>query len=200
MHERHNRTTVSVLYITSNRSCDCIILGDRDLRYFLEKGYIDIKPMSDHTVRENGIDLRIGSEVARLSKTKKVYDIGKKANNGFFKIEKGDSFVIHPHEHVLMVTEECVRLPHDVMAFVNLRSSFARLGLFIPPTIVDAGFEGELTIEIIGSEFPIRILKGTRFLHLIFAKTLTPVDKPYSGRYQKQAGVTLPRVHRGRYL
>jgi dCTP deaminase len=177
-----------------------MILGDRDLRYFLEKGYIDIKPMSDHTVRENGIDLRIGSEVARLSKTRKVYDIGKKANNGFFKIEKGDSFVIHPHEHVLMVTEECVRLPHDVMAFVNLRSSFARLGLFIPPTIVDAGFEGELTIEIIGSEFPIRILKGTRFLHLIFAKTLTPVDKPYSGRYQKQAGVTLPRVHRGRYL
>jgi len=79
------------------------------------------------------------------------------------------------------------------MAFVNLRSSFARLGLLIPPTIVDAGFEGQLTIELIGSSFPVKLKKGTRFLHLIFDRTLTPVEYPYRSKYQGQRGVTLTK-------
>ncbi len=172
-----------------------MILGDRDLKYYLEKKYIEITPMHKECVRENGVDLRIGSEIARFKKTLKVFDpsIDKDAKD-FFKIERGSAFTIQPHEHVLMVTQEKVKLPHDVMAFVNLRSSFARLGLFVPPTIVDAGFEGELTIEIVGSEFPVKLPKGTRFLHLIFAKTLTPVEHPYAGKYQKQMGVTLPKM------
>ncbi len=84
-------------------------------------------------------------------------------------------------------------LINDVMAFVNLRSTYARLGLSIPPTIVDAGFKGQLTIEVVGSEFPIKLESGERFLHLIFARTLTPVEKPYNGKYQKQKEVTLPK-------
>ncbi len=172
-----------------------MILGDRDLKYYLEKKYIEIKPMHPESVRENGVDLRIGGEIARFKKTDKVFDPSiDKSSDDFFTRERGSAFIIAPHEHVLMVTQEKIKLPHDVMAFVNLRSSFARLGLFVPPTIVDAGFEGELTIEIIGSEFPVKLPKGTRFLHLIFAKTLTPVEHPYSGKYQKQMGVTLPKM------
>lgn len=172
-----------------------MILGDRDLKYYLEKKYIDIVPMHKESIRENGVDLRIGGEIARFKKTAKVFDPdADKDAKDFFVKEKGKSFTIQPHEHVLMVTREKIRLPHDVMAFVNLRSSFARLGLFVPPTIVDAGFEGELTIEIIGSEFPVKLPRGTRFLHLIFAKTLSPVERPYDGKYQRQMGVTLPKM------
>jgi len=111
----------------------------------------------------------------------------------FFRIEKGDEFIINPYEHVLLTTDEYIKLPNDVMAFVNLRSSFARLGLLIPPTIVDAGFEGQLTIELVGSSFPVKLKRGTRFLHLIFARTLTPVEYPYNSKYQGQKGVTLAR-------
>ena len=106
--------------------------------------------------------------------------------------------MIKPNEHVLLVTEEYLRLPNDIMAFVNLRSSFARLGLTIPPTIVDAGFEGQLTIELVGSTFPIKLKRDTRLLHLIFAKTLSPVERVYQGRYQGQTGVTLPRLTEGK--
>lgn len=169
-----------------------MILGDRDLKYYLEKGLIVINPLSKDSVRENGVDLRIGSEIARFRKTSFVYEEGSDPGR-FFEIEKGDEFVIYPNEHVLLVTEEYIKLPNDVMAFVNLRSSFARLGLFIPPTIVDAGFEGQLTIEVVGSAFPVKLRRGTRFLHLIFARTLTPVENPYNGKYQRQRGVTLPK-------
>ncbi|ARM75980.1 dCTP deaminase [Acidianus manzaensis] len=168
-----------------------MILGDRDLKYYLEKGWIKIEPLQNDTIRENGVDLRIGGEIARFKKTDKIFDSSNIKE--FYDVEKGEEFLIKPQEHVLLTTEEIVALPHDIMAFVNLRSSFARLGLFIPPTIVDAGFEGQITIEIIGSAFPIKLKRGDRFLHLIFAKTLTPVENPYHGKYQGQKGVTLPR-------
>jgi len=176
-----------------------MILGDRDLKYYLEKGWIVIDPLRDDTIRENGVDLRIGNEIARFKKTEKPFD-PENPDPNYFKKERGEEFVIYPNEHVLLVTEEYIKLPNDVMAFVNLRSSFARLGLFIPPTIVDAGFEGQLTIEVIGSEFPVKLRRGTRFLHLIFARTLTPVENPYKGKYQGQRGVTVPRFKDGKAL
>ena len=80
------------------------------------------------------------------------------------------------------------------MAFVELRSTYARLGLFIPPTIVDANFEGQLTIELVGGPFPVKLYKGDRFLHIIFAKLTSQVEKPYMGKYQGQRGVTLPKL------
>jgi dCTP deaminase len=171
-----------------------MILGDRDLKYYLEKKWIVIDPLREDSIRENGIDLRVGNEIVRFKKISKVFSpYETKEFHDFFHVEKGEEFIVNPHEHVLLTTEEFIKLPHDVMAFVNLRSSFARLGLFIPPTIVDAGFEGELTIEVVGSAFPIKLKRGTRFLHLIFAKTLTPVENPYHGKYQGQRGVTLPK-------
>jgi len=169
-----------------------MILSDRDLKYYLEKGLIKIDPFSDEIIRENGIDLRIGSSFARLSNSDEVFEIGKNIED-FYTVTNSDYFIVFPHEHVLMTTLEYLELPNDIMAFVNLRSTFARLGLFIPPTIVDAGFKGQLTIEIVGSEFPIKLQSGQRFLHLIFAKTLTPVENPYHGKYQKQQNVTLPK-------
>lgn len=169
-----------------------MILGDRDLKYYLEKGWIKIEPLKDDSVRENGVDLRIGEEIARFKKTDKVFDSSSKIED-YYEIEKGKEFIIAPYEHVLLTTEEFISLPNDIMAFVNLRSSFARLGLFIPPTIVDAGFQGQITIELIGSAFPVKLHTGDRFIHLIFARTLTPVEHPYGGKYQNQKGVTLPK-------
>ena len=169
-----------------------MILSDRDLKYYLEKGIIFIRPFSEEIIRENGIDLRIGTSFARLSKIDQVFEVGKNIED-FYTVTNSNQFIVFPHEHVLMTTMEYIELPNDVMAFVNLRSTFARLGLFIPPTIVDAGFKGQLTIEMVGSEFPIKLQTGQRFLHLIFAKTLTPVENPYHGKYQYQENVTLPK-------
>ncbi len=172
-----------------------MILGDRDLRYYIAKGLIKIEPFTSEIIRENGVDLRIGGEIARLKKHDEPLDTRNPPVNpwDYYVIEKGDSFIIHPGEKVLLTTIEYIKLPDDIMAFVNLRSTYARLGIMAPPTIVDAGFEGNITIEITGGAFPVKLYKGDRFLHLIFAKLTSPVEKPYAGEYQGQRGVTLPK-------
>lgn len=170
-----------------------MILGDLDIKKYIQEGKIEINPLRDDTIRENGVDLRLDGEIVRFNYANEVFSPGKtEFTTKFFRREKGDSFIIGAGEHVLLTTQEYIKLPNDVVGLVNLRSSFARLGLVIPPTVVDAGFQGQLTIELVGSNFPIELTKGTRFIHLILVKTLTPVEKPYNGKYLGQVGVTLP--------
>ena len=171
-----------------------MILSDFDLWNYIKKGKIVVEPFDPEIIRENGLDLRLGDTVARLKHSKDPLDITKDSSiEEYYTIEKIDEFIVHPHEHLLTTTLEYIKLPTDLMAFVELRSTFARLGLFIPPTIVDANFEGQLTIELVGGAFPVKLHKGQRFLHVIFAKLTSPVEKPYKGKYQGQRGVTLPK-------
>ncbi|MCD6591670.1 MAG: dCTP deaminase, partial [Thaumarchaeota archaeon] len=132
-----------------------MILSDFDLWNYIKSGRLRIEPFRNDIVRENGLDLRIGKQIARMKSIDKIFDTHNSDVNDFYEIEEGDSFIIRPREHVLLHTLEYIKLPIDLMGFVNLRSSYARIGLSIPPTIIDANFEGELTIELIGGEFPI---------------------------------------------
>ncbi|MCS7126239.1 MAG: dCTP deaminase [Aigarchaeota archaeon] len=170
-----------------------MILSDFDLWAYIKSGRLVIEPFDESIVRENGVDLRIGRAIARMKNLEKPLDTRDSTDiEEYYSVEVADSFIIWPREHVLLHTLEYVKLPVDLMGFVNLRSSYARIGLSIPPTIIDANFEGELTIELVGGEFPVKLYAGDRFLHVVFAKLSSVVEKPYKGRYQGQRGVTLP--------
>jgi dCTP deaminase len=137
-------------------------------------------------VRENGIDLRLGSEIARLKRTDLIFDtLGKNDYEQFFKKEVGGSLIINPNERILVHTLGFIELENDPMGFVNLRSSYARVGLSLPPTIIDAGFKGQLTLHIIGGSFPIRLCAKDRFYHIVLTK-LTSDSVSYSGVYLGQ--------------
>ncbi len=174
------------IFISSVTKKD-MILGDKDIKEALNKGEIKIDPLHEDTIRENGVDLRLGRDFIRLRNFKEIYD--SKSKTGEFQKEETNEFVIEPNERILTVTEEDISISNNLVGFVNLRSSYARVGIIIPPTIVDAGFSGKLTIELIGSEFPIRLHAGDRFLHVVFAKTISPVENPYKGKYAGKATV-----------
>ncbi len=174
-----------------------MILSDWDIRVYIEKKLLIIDPLFPDTIRENGVDLRFGYEFCRFKKTvDTVIDSRKDPIDKVIeciKVDENTGFTIQPLEHILATTLEWIELPHDLIGFVNLRSTFARLSLYIPPTIVDAGFRGQLTIEIIGGSVPVKVYPKQRFLHVIFARTSSPVYRAYSGKYQDQKGVTLPK-------
>ena len=169
-----------------------MILSDKDIKMYIERGELVINPFFEDTIRENGIDLRIGRMIGRFIRSNGVFDPKKDNPSNFIKLEENESFIIYPNEHILLHTIEYIKMPRDLMAFINLRSSFARIGLILPPTIVDANFEGQLTVELIGSNFPIKLYKDMRFLHLVFGKLMNMAEKPYKGRYQGQKGVQIP--------
>lgn len=171
-----------------------MILSDVELRKYIREKRLKIKPLKKDTIRENGVDLHLGCKIARLKQKKKVMDTkGGFKLEEFYRIETGKKFILKPYEKILVCTLEYLELPSDLMGFVELRSTYARCGLTLPPTVVDGGFKGNLTLGITGSSFPVRLYTEERFIHLVFAKLTSPIKKPYSGKYQKQTGLTLPK-------
>jgi dCTP deaminase len=173
-----------------------MILSDVDLKRELKQGLLSIIPLSQDSIRENGIDLRISNEIVRLRQHDiEPLDIQSPKNNEFYtKEEHRESFVVGSFEKILVATLEKIALPNNLMAFCQLRSTFARAGISIPPTVVDAGFSGNLTIQMSGGSFPVKILTKTRFLHLVFAELKSPSTKGYLGKYQNDNGVALPKT------
>jgi dCTP deaminase len=172
-----------------------MILSAIDLQREIKRRTLTIEPFSEDTIRENGIDLRFSCEIMRLSQQNLTpLDIqSPKYDDFYFKENNKEFLLIGKFEKILVATLEKVTLPNNLMAFCQLRSTFARAGILIPPTVVDAGFSGNLTIQLSGGSFPVKIPVKTRFLHLIFAELKTPLTKGYDGKYKNRKGVAPPK-------
>ena len=168
-----------------------MILSDSDIRKLLESGELVIKPLYEDTVRENGVDLRFSGYVG-IVKKKDLFEPGYTDPEDVFEEVYTEEYILKPGEFIILSTEEYISLSDSLMGFINLRSSFARLGLILSPTIVDAGFEGNLTVGLYSSTMPVKISRGTRFLHLVIGRLSSKSSKPYRGRYRGIRGLAKP--------
>ncbi len=175
-----------------------MVLSDRDLEHSISVGKIIIKPFNSRIIRENGVDFRLSNEIAhhKVHPKNVIIDPTKEdhVKSTYEDIIRTDKMVLSPNEQVLLSTIEYLGLPDDVMGFVELRSTWARHGLSMPPTIIDAGFHGTITLEVINNApYKILLRAEQRFAHIIFAKTSSPVKNPYSGSYMEQKGIKFPK-------
>lgn len=110
---------------------------------------------------------------------------------------QANRYVLLPGQFVLATTMEYIRLPNDLTAFVEGRSSLGRMGLFIQNAgWVDPGFAGEITQELFNvNRCAIELCAGRCVGQLVFAKMDMAALNPYNGKYQGQTGATGPRVH-----
>jgi dCTP deaminase len=179
-----------------------MILSDVDLMDAIKSKRLLIQPFSDDTVRENGIDLRLADEIAHHGSVKDDFVMDPSDEESIrkcFKVEKGSgSMVIKAGEHVLLSTHEYMEMPDDLVGFVELRSTWARHGLSLPPTIIDAGFKGTVTLAVSNNApYSIALKPQQRFAHIVFVKTSSKVRKPYSGGYFEQRGIKIPKAVKG---
>jgi dCTP deaminase len=119
------------------------------------------------------------------------------------EIEGEEPFILHPGEFVLGQTLERVRLPDDIVARLEGKSSIGRLGLLIHSTagFIDCGFEGNLTLELSNvANLPITIYHGMPIGQISFMRMDGPVEHPYGSgearsKYQGQDEPTPSRYH-----
>ena len=115
-------------------------------------------------------------------------------------LKNGESFVIHPGDFVLWVTMEKIRLPYDLVARCEGRSSIWRLGVIIHSTagFVDPWFEWTITLEMTNiNELPVKLYVGMRIGQYAFEKVDGVVELPYDKRkWSKYMGQILPEESR----
>jgi dCTP deaminase len=107
------------------------------------------------------------------------------------RLTKGEPFILHPGEFALAATLEHVRIPLDLAARLEGRSTWGRLGLQIHATagFVDPGFAGALTFELSNvSMVPLSLYPGVRIGQLCFFASQTSA-LPYTAKtYTKYSG------------
>lgn len=107
-----------------------------------------------------------------------------------------EGFVLEPGGFVLSHTNEWVNMPDDCIGFISLRSSYAREGLNHSFSgLVDAGFKGQLTLELGNmSAAPIILKPGNIIAQICIGKQIDKSLAPYGssgvGNYQGQLGPT----------
>ncbi|WP_407421143.1 dCTP deaminase [Methanobrevibacter sp.] len=183
------------------------ILSDKTIREYLKEGKLGIEPLKDEKqIQPSSVDMRLGDEFKVFKVIRKPYidpkdeeDISSYMEST--TVKKGDAFIIHPNEFALATTLEYVKIPDDLVARVEGRSSMGRLGVTMHVTagFIDPGFEGKITLEIsnIGA-MPVALYPGQRVCQIVFETMTTPSEVPYGhpDRSSKYMGQTSPESSR----
>jgi dCTP deaminase len=121
-------------------------------------------------------------------------------------IEDDGMFVLHPGEFVLGSTYERVRIPADLVAKVEGRSSLGRLAVVVHATagFVDPGFEGHITLELSNlGRVPVALHPKMRISQIALHQMTRAAERPYghptrASKYQGQRGPTASRIEKDR--
>lgn len=172
-----------------------MILSDRAIMALLQKGTLSISPLKEQQIQPASVDIRLGDTFSIVEDSSAP--ILTLSQEMAYKEIRAEKYLLMPGQFVLATTMEYIKLPDDLTAFVEGRSSLGRMGLFIQNAgWVDPGFSGEITLELFNANrCAIELRAGRRIGQLVFAQMDQAALHPYRGKYQGQRGATGSRVY-----
>ena len=183
-----------------------MILSDRDIKARLEKGDLVVDPITDWDLQLQpaSLDVRLGTEFA-MYQLPHLPCIDPRDKKILMRLPCRLSFrrvsplLFCPGEFALAHTAEYIKIPSDLVARVEGRSSLGRLAIVVHATAgFDPGFEGTITLELSNlGRAAVKLYPGMRIGQLVFHTMTSPAERPYgSGRgskYQGQRGAVPSR-------
>jgi dCTP deaminase len=181
-----------------------VVLADRTIRTLLDQGRIEIDPYDPSLLQPSSVDVRVDRYFRVFHNARYPFiDVREPQEDltELVEVEDGSPFILHPGEFVLGSTLERVRLPDDLVARLEGKSSLGRLGLLIHSTagFIDPGWDGHVTLELSNvANLPITIYYGMKIGQLSFVQLTEPAESPYGSdglgsKYQGQRGPTPSR-------
>ncbi|MFB6166674.1 MAG: dCTP deaminase [Candidatus Nanohaloarchaea archaeon] len=189
------------------------ILSDRHLERLIEEKdavYVEEGPEVNPELQigPSSVDLRLGysfgilnTRLVELVDTKDMEKYREYIEEETHSSEEG--VIIHPGEFILGSSLETVNVPDDMVARVEGRSSYGRLGIVVHATAgyIDPGFEGQITLEMqnLGNA-PVRVYPEDRICQVVFEEMVSEAETPYGdkedAKYQGQKGATGSKLDR----
>jgi dCTP deaminase len=154
-----------------------------------------IKNMMDQKIRENGVsyglseagyDIRIKQLVRFVpSSSSSIF------SQGFYSTVDG---IPEPGKFVLASAIEEFDMPNNLVGIVHDKSTWARLGLSVLNTVIESGWKGFLTLELVyhGSKELI-IPAGAGIAQVVFSQTTDRADYG-DGKYQNAGDFPQPAM------
>jgi len=183
-----------------------VVLSDRTIERLLAEGRIEIDPYDPGLLQPSSVDVLVDRYFRVFRNSRYPFIDVKQEQEDLTELVKvdGDPFILHPGEFVLGSTLERIKLPDDVVARLDGKSSLGRLGLLIHSTagFIDPGWDGNVTLELSNvANLPITIYPGMKIGQLSFVQMTEPSLNPYGSdslgsKYQGQQGPTPSRYWR----
>ena len=171
----------------------------------LEHGMIE--PFVDAQQREGvvsyglssyGYDIRVADEFKVFTNINSTVVDPKNFDNRSFVDVKADVCIIPPNSFALAKTVEYFRIPRDVLTVCVGKSTYARCGLIVNVTPFEPEWEGFVTLEISNTTpLPARVYANEGIAQVLFFQSDETCEVSYAdkkGKYQRQQGLTLPRL------
>ena len=145
-----------------------------------------------------GYDLRVADEYKIFHNALHSVIDPKAIDSNSFIDFKGDVCIIPPNSFALARSVEYFRIPENVLAICVGKSTYARCGIITNVTPFEPGWEGYVTLEISNTTpLPAKIYSNEGLCQVLFLESDEIPEVSYrdkQGKYQKQRGITLPRV------
>jgi dCTP deaminase len=181
-----------------------MVLSDRTIKEEVAAGRLVFDPYDEGLVQPSSVDMRVDRSFRVFNNSRYPFiDVREPMENltELVTVEDDEPFVLHPGEFVLGQTLERVRLPDDLVARLEGKSSLGRLGLLIHSTAgyVDPGWDGYLTLELSNvANLPITIYPTMKIGQISFFRLTSSAEHPYGSeargsKYQGQRGPTASR-------
>src|SRR6478672_6176677 len=167
-----------------------MVLSDATISRLLAEGRIEIDPYDDALLQPSSVDVRVDRFFRVFHNNRYPFiDV---------EVEQEHPFVLHPGEFVLGSTLERIKLPDDLVARLEGKSSLGRLGLLIHSTagFIDPGWDGHVTLELSNvANLPVTIYPKMKIGQISFVQLTEPAETPYGtgdigSKYQGQRGPT----------
>ncbi len=163
-----------------------MILSDKTIKQMLKSGELVIDPIKEESIQPASVDCYLGNHFLVVDHNH--MDMITMDSEIKYREVECDQITIPANSFLLATTKEYFKLPNNIMAMVEGRSSIGRTGLFIQNAgLVDPGFEGNITLELYNANsLPIKLKSGRRICQLVFYQMDQEVENPYRGKYQGQ--------------
>jgi dCTP deaminase len=171
----------------------------------LEHGMIE--PFEDRQVRKGvisyglssyGYDIRVADEFKVFTNINNTVVDPKNFDDRSFVDMKTEVCIIPPNSFALAKTVEYFRIPRDVLTVCVGKSTYARCGLIVNVTPFEPEWEGYVTLEISNTTpLPAKVYANEGISQVLFFQSDEVCETSYAdkkGKYQKQQGLTLPRL------
>jgi dCTP deaminase len=188
-------------------------LCDKDIFEHIQRGEIRIEPTPDYSqISGVTVDIRLGNKFRVFEDHAAPFidlsgpkaEVQKQLNSVMgdeIVLDDEQKFFLHPGELALAITYESVRLPGNIVGWLDGRSSLARLGLMVHVTAhrIDPGWSGNIVLEFFNSgKLPLALKPMMKIGALSFEILSNPAEKPYNARldakYKGQDGAIASRI------
>ncbi len=188
-------------------------LSDKDILKAMDQGEIVVDPMPDKSsVSGVSVDLRLGDRFRvfsshttpfiDLSGSREEVDLAiDKVMSDEVIIPEGEAFFLHPGELALGITLESLTVPDNLVAWLDGRSSLARLGLMVHVTAhrIDPGWSGNIVLEFYNSgKLPLALRPGMAIGAVSFEIMSSAAERPYrkrkNAKYKNQSGPVASKI------